>query len=233
MVRRVLIGIQARSTSSRLPGKALALIAGDSMLDRVVGACLSSARYLERYGVEPLVAVLVPHGDEIVGKYRKVPVHTGPEHDVLQRYAGAADALSADLIVRITGDCPLIPSFVISRITSLAIEKAYDYISNVDERFRTTLDGCDCEVISRRLLDDTAKRATEPADREHVTTMIRRDPPEWAQIGVVLNHFDLSWIKLSVDTEDDLARVRKAAESAQTKHQQAAMTFGKNSVHTI
>ena len=109
----------------------------------------------------------------------------------------------------------------------------YDYISNVDERFRTTLDGADCEVISRRLLDDTAQRATAPSDREHVTTLIRREPPAWAKIGVVLNHFDLSWIKLSVDTEEDLERVRRAAESAQRKHQEAAMVFGRGSVHTI
>lgn len=233
-MQRILIGIQARSTSSRLPGKAMALIAGRPMLEYTIGACLSSASHLaSKRGVEAMVAVLVPKGDDLVGQVRMAPVLEGPEHDVLERYRMATEHWKADVVVRITGDCPLVPPHTISRVTALALDRGYDYVSNVDERFRTTIDGSDCEAVSRRLLLDTAARATETADREHVTTLIRREPPEWAKMGIVLNHFDLSWIKLSVDTEEDLARVRQAEESAVLKRQRAMMVYGRANVHTL
>lgn len=230
----VLIGVQARSGSTRLPNKAHAPIAGRTMLDCVVGACRGTANFLmDRGDVDVIVAVLCPVGDPIADIVYDAKVIPGPAMDVLERYRRAAAQVEADYVVRITGDCPLIPSFVISRHVQLALQKRYDYVSNVDERFRTTLDGADCEVISRRLLDDTAARADTPDDREHVTTLIRRSPPPWASIGVVVNHFDLSWLKLSVDTEEDLARVRKAAESAKRKYRDAAATMGRGAVHTI
>lgn len=237
MSKKVLIGIQARSSNTRLPRKAFELISGKTMLDRVISSCKTAARYVNdqrNLGVHARVAILTPVGDEVATEFRsRCPVIEGPLHDVLKRYVMAAEQYDADLIVRITGDCPLIPSFVVSKLLTLAAMNSYDYVSNVDERFRTTLDGADCEVLSKRLLEDTHARATESRDREHVTTLIRRDRPDWAKIGHVCNYFDQSDIKLSVDTPEDLERVRRQFDMAHDKYQRACLEFGQQSVHRI
>lgn len=231
---RVLIAIQARSSSARLPRKAFALIGGRTLMERVLVPCNSSAKYLRRHGHDVHVAILCPEGDEIAREsWPDTSVLQGDARDVLGRYAKAVMEYRPELVVRITGDCPMHEATVIGKHVSLAVANGYDYLSNVDPRFRTALDGVDTEVISSRLLLDTHERARDPLDREHVTTLIRREPPPWAKIGVVCGFFDLSDIKLSVDTEEDLERVRRAHESAREKFQAAINTFGLRCVHRI
>lgn len=232
-MRKVLIGIQARSGSTRLPDKARVLIAGMTMLDRVIENCRIAAPHIQRRTQSTVeIVVLTPKGDPIVEEFSdRVEVIEGPEHDVLSRYKVAVDKKCPDYIVRITADCPMIPSVNITNLTDLAVNKGYDYISNSDERFRTSIDGEDCEVISRRLFETVAEIAVKPYDREHVTPLIRRSPPDWAIIGLSLNYFDLSDIKLSVDTQEDLDRVRKAFDSAALKYAEAARFYGSKRVH--
>ena len=233
---RVLIGIQARSGSTRLHRKAFELIAGKTMLDRVIEQCKRAASYLNKTSASTRVdvAVLVPYKDPILGTFGdRCAFIEGPEQDVLERYRLAAANFDADLIVRITGDCPLIPPTIISKSVKIAIANKYDYVSNVDPRFRTYLDGADCEVISAALLRHTADEAIDALDREHVTTWIRRNPPEWARVGAVMGAFDHSEVKLSVDTEDDLARVRLACETFENKHRSAVHSYGQKAVHIV
>jgi spore coat polysaccharide biosynthesis protein SpsF len=234
----VYIAIQARSSSQRLPRKAFELIDGKRMLDHVIDACRSAANYLNRFadknGLKVQVVLLTPEGDAIVEGFKGVvPIYEGPEHDVLTRYANLAKKVDLDYVVRITGDCPLIPPFVISKLIKLAQSLGYDYVSNVDEDSRTTLDGSDCEVFSRRMLEYLDQTATLPADREHVTTLARRSPPDWANLGVVINHYDHSDIKLSVDTPEDLERVRTAKERLSEIRQRAHRKYGKLQVHHL
>lgn len=237
MQKLVLIAIQARSGSTRLPRKAFELISGKMLLDRVIDACKKAApriNHLQGGSVRCKVAVLTPYGDPIATEFKsRCDILEGPEQDVLKRYCLALEKYEPEYVVRITGDCPMIPPHVISKLVSMAFHSGYDYVSNVDERFRTALDGADCEVISGRLLQTIGERAVSPSDREHVTPMIRREPPEWAKIGCVVNHFDDSAQKLSVDTPEDLARVRAAFEAANEKYRQAVMTFGHTQVHRI
>lgn len=231
---KVLIGIQARSGSTRLPNKAHELIAGTSILSRVIAACQAAASVIKaKTEAETEVAVVTPYHDTIAFEYRdRVAIVEGPEHDVLSRYMIAVEKLRADYLVRITGDCPLIPSNVIVGLTNLALSHKYDYISNVDERFRTSIDGTDCEVISTRLLTHISELAKEAYDREHVTPFIRHSPPEWAKIGVAIGHFDLSkHTKLSVDTEEDLDNVRLSFSSTLSKFTAATRVYGKGRVH--
>ncbi len=231
----VVIGIQARSGSTRLPKKAFELIGGKPMLDHVIEACKKAAAYVQRReGIQAKVVVLTPEGDPIAAAFRsRCDIVEGSTNDVLSRYYKALEHYSPKLVIRITGDCPLIPSYVISRVIALASQNAYDYASNVDDRFRTSIDGTDCEAISDRLLREAHLSAKDPADREHVTTWIRKNHPEWAKIGVILNHFDNSDLKLSVDTRDDLERVRLAHDSASEKMHQAIRKFGKNNIHVL
>lgn len=236
MSASVVIAIQARSGSTRLPKKAYELISGARMLDRVLESCKRAAAYINRppIAAQSRVVVLCPYGDSIVKDFgRHVTVIEGSEFDVLSRYATLLKAMPSNYIVRITGDCPLIPPFIISKHVDLAITNGYDYVSNVDERWRTSLDGIDCEVMSSKMLAWVNDIATTPYDREHVTTMIRKSPPEWAKIGFVANFFDMSPIKYSVDTADDLERVRKAFEEAQRKYSQAVLQLGQTSVHRM
>lgn len=235
MQKRILIAIQARSGSTRLPRKAFELISGKMMLDRVIEACKKAASYSsQREKLAFRVVVVTPAGDPIVDVFQnRCDIVEGPEADVLARYRMALDRYDSDLVVRITGDCPLIPPYMISRIVSLAAQHGYDYISNVDPRFRTALDGVDCEVVSAKLLKELHARAVLPEDREHVTTMARREPPAWAKVGVVVSHFDHADLKLSVDTAEDLERVRKAHEAAANKYRDAIMTYGQTQVHLV
>ncbi len=232
---KILIGIQARSGSTRLPNKAMEPICGITMLDRVIDSCTAAAnKVAEKTGAVTCVAVLTPTGDPIASHFRgRAEIMQGPESDVLGRYLVAVEEFDPDYVIRITGDCPLIPSATIIGMTLMALRHQYDYFSNVDERFRTAIDGTDCEIISRRLLLHAGEMAKEPGDREHVTTYLRRCPPVWAKYAMAINHFDHSNMKLSVDTAEDLEAVRRAFDSSFSKYQAASRVYGKGRVHRI
>lgn len=232
---KVLIGIQARSTSERLPRKSSALIGERPMIERVIESCEVASRHIARkHKVDTVVALLTPTGDPLAHQYRKrCQVVEGPEHDVLARYELARRKFLPDYIVRITGDCPLIPPYIIDNLTGVAIQRGYDYFSNVDEECRTAIDGLDCEVISNKLLIYADLSATEPLDREHVTTFLRRDRLKEAKYGVAVNFFDFSHLKYSVDTEEDLKRVRDVCDRAQQKYITAVEIFGRENVHRL
>lgn len=237
-VSNVCIGIQARSTSKRFPGKVFETIGGKTMLQHVVDACESSKQYLNyntpRNRIIASVAVLVPYEDEIVSRGRsKTRIFEGSENDVLSRYVSMSDKLKADYIVRVTADCPLIPNFLITKHITTAVINRYDYCSNVDENARTAIDGFDVEVISRRALDWLDKNATEQSDREHVTTLLRRsvDVPTDFKFGHVVGYLNQSHMKLSVDTPEDLERVRTEYERVKLAIENAEKKSGKNNVH--
>ncbi len=235
---RVVIGIQARSGSTRLPRKAFQLIGGLRLLDHVVGSCKSAATYMERfadrYKTRIHVVILTPTGDPIAHEFkRSCPILEGSNDDVLSRYAGAADHYDADVVVRVTGDCPLIPDYLIVKHIKTAIVNNYDYISNTDEDSRTAIDGHDCEVMSRRMIEWLDETSDSAYEREHVTPRARRDPPVWAKVGAVIHYHDQSGIKLSVDTPDDLERVREAYDLRAVKMVCAQRKFGKSAVHKL
>lgn len=234
-MKEALIAIQARSGSTRLPRKAFELIGAKMMLDHVIDACKKSASFLwNKEHIRTRVIVVTPDGDPIAKAFaNRCEIIQGSHLDVLSRYAKAMELYKPDILVRITGDCPLIPAYLISRIVSLAERHDYDYVSNVDERFRTALDGMDCEAISSRLFSFLHQEAVSPFDREHVTTYARSATPAWAKVGAVINFIDHSQMKLSVDTPDDLERVRKAYDLANDKFNFATRTLGHRQVHTI
>jgi spore coat polysaccharide biosynthesis protein SpsF len=236
--KRVLIGIQARSTSSRFPRKVFEKIGKQTMLQHVIVHCKRAVEYLNtavRTPVDAQIVLLVPVGDEIVKLSERLDVEVmeGPESDVLTRYTAAAQAKQADFIVRITADCPLIPPFLISKHVLLAIEKGYDYVSNVFEESRTAPDGFDCEVLSSKALAYLDRYAVTSEYREHVTLMMRREPPKDARIGCVVSFLDLADVKLSVDTPEDLERVRAQYARVQQCNQEAHERFGRFNVHRV
>jgi len=212
MSAKVLIGIQARLTNTRLPEKCRKLISGVPMLERVIDAAKKSQHFINSSGKDQTrveICLLTPKGDPLADEYRyHCPVVEGPEDDVLTRYHMALTTFNPDYLVRVTSDCPLIPPFVISKHILNAVKHNHDYVSNVHPDVRTHPDGWDCEVISSRLLKWVNQYAREKSDREHVTPLIRNSPPSWASIAHVVGYMDNSHLKLSVDTEEDLHFVR-------------------------
>lgn len=205
------------------------------MLRHLIDSCTKASIYINNWTAKNIVvdfALCIPYNDPIKKKYGDdFPCVEGPEDDVLARYKILMDKNDSQYIVRVTADCPLMPSFIISKCITVGVMNEYDYLSNVDERCRTSADGMDCEVISKRLLSHAFENAKDPSDREHVTTFMRRKSPDWAKQGTIINFIDLAHIKLSLDTPDDLVRIRAEYAKIQNALHVAQGIFGKNNVH--
>lgn len=234
-MQKVLIAIQARSGSKRLPNKIAEYIGKKTILERILSAALSSTTYvseLPREKVSVNMALLIPKDDPIKKAFQdKIHIVEGPENDVLTRYSLALS--DYDFIVRLTADCPVIPAIIISKCILLALMNDYDFVSNADERFRTAPDGFDCEVMSRAALEYSHKHAKSKYDREHVTSFIKKKIPSHMKAGTLLNYLDRSHEKWSVDTLEDLIRIRKEVCHAEKKYSDACKAFGKSHTHLM
>lgn len=161
--------VQARMGSTRLPGKVLTDLAGLPVLAWVARAANAVP------GVDEVwVATSTASADDRIADWCKangVPCHRGSENDVLDRYADAARDAKADVVLRITSDCPFFDPQVGGQILALRRMTGSDYAGNVDPP--TWPDGLDGECITAAALFAAAKEATRPSDREHVIPFIR------------------------------------------------------------
>ena len=236
-ITTVCIGIQARSNSTRLPDKVNKLIHEKTVLNHVIDACKKSMLYINKYTSSTHIlvnlAMLVPHNDPIALDYKKkIRIFQGPEDDVLKRYATMGDRMNADYVVRITGDCPLIPPALITKHINTAIMNKYDYLTNTHLDTRTAPDGHDCEIISKAALTWLSQNASTDSEREHVTLLLKeKTPPDWMSIGTIIHSLDLSGFKISVDTEEDLEKAVKMYHSIYNKAERARKKYGDRSVH--
>lgn len=236
-MKKVVIAIQARSTSHRLPRKVYEMIDGKTMLEQVVDRCKEAQRYMNQFtprtGVAISIAIVCPENDSIATDFRflRIPIIQGPEQDVLKRYHICAESLDADYIVRVTSDCPMIPNYVISKTIKNAIVNEADYASNVFPEIRTACDGIDCEVISRRAINWMQETAKDMRDREHVTTLLHYKAPRDFVFSHVIGFFQHAHIKLSVDTQEDLERVREEFAKIKKCIDIAKRLPGKHTIH--
>jgi spore coat polysaccharide biosynthesis protein SpsF len=194
--------VQARMGSTRLPGKVLADISGKPMLDRVLDRAASILNV-----DEVVVATSCLASDDPISNHcatRGTRVIRGSETDVLERFVDAARATNADVIVRITADCPLLDP-VVGAIVVNDMTAEIDYASNT--LVRTFPRGLDIEATTRTALERAHREATDPPSREHVTYYIYNHPEVFRLARVIdaEDHSDLRW---TVDTEEDLALVR-------------------------
>ena len=161
--------VQARVSSTRLPAKVLKDLAGEPILGHVLRRCAAIP------GVDVVICATVEGIEsapiaEIAGHCRAL-VFRGSESDVLQRYAGAARAAAADIVMRVTSDCPLIDPELCGAVLRRRAEENADYAANnLTHGFPH---GLDCEAFTRAALEAAAAGATAPAEREHVTPWIR------------------------------------------------------------
>ena len=208
--------IQARVGSSRLPGKIFERVGGQTMLTHV----LARAKAIPGVALVAVTTTPAPEDDTIVARCYgggvactrgQVPLADQPgRNDVLNGYLTAALAARADVVVRITSDCPLLdPAVAGAVLARFLAAPGCAYASNVHPP--SWYDGCDVEVFSVAALV-LAARCAAPDEREHVTTWLwrGRDPACGAAVNVAApDGADYSALKLSVDTLADLARVRR------------------------
>ena len=200
--------IQARMTSSRLPGKVLMEIAGRPALALQLER-LARSRELDQI----VVATSVEASDDPVDELARgagVRVVRGPLHDVLERYRQAGAELGADAIVRVTGDCPLIDPEVVDLVVARWRSTSADYATNREEP-RTYPVGMDTEVVAWPVLETAAREATDPYDREHVTPYVITRPERFAAEALALEP-SLGHLRLTLDTPADLELLRAVAD---------------------
>lgn len=200
--------IQARMGASRLPGKVLAALGDDPVLAWVVRA----ARAVP--GVDRVaVATSTANGDDPIAAWcaeHGVACHRGSEQDVLDRHALAARQERADVVLRITADCPLLDPQVCGQVLLLLERARVAYASNVDPP--SWPDGLDCEVFTAEALRAAAAEATRPADREHVTGFLRNRRRRFPSASLTCPLPGLARERWTLDTPEDLAFLRAVVE---------------------
>jgi len=189
--------------SSRLPGKMLMDVYGQPLMLRT----LDRAMAIPGVDVVVLATTNLPEDKQLleIAKSAGVQGFAGNPEDVLDRYHKAACQHEAGIIIRLTGDCPLLDPSMSELVLSRFIQGDVDYVSNTHPP--TFPDGLDTEVFSFEALDIAWKEATLKSDREHVTQFIRRQPERFKSANVS-NDTDLSHMRWTVDELEDLTFVR-------------------------
>jgi glutamate-1-semialdehyde 2,1-aminomutase len=211
--------VQARMGSTRFPNKVMQPIGGVPMIELLLRR-LACAHEVDQI---VLATSLDPRNRPMIDHVRKLgyEVYEGSENDVLDRYYHAAAEAKADVVVRVTGDCPLIDGAVVDRVVAALKTQTVDYASNIAPA--TYPDGLDTEVFSFRTIASAWQEATRPDEREHVTPYMRvpgrfrtinlvhvedysgerwtvDEPPDFVVIKNIFGHFapriDFNWLEV-------------------------------------
>ena len=204
---RVVAIIQARMTSSRLPGKVLADLCGQPVLGWMLRRA-ARAKLID----EVRLATTSNASDDAVAAYAQqmnAPLTRGSEPDVLDRYYQAAQESQAEVIVRLTGDCPLIdPAMLDANIqTFLEADPPLDFAANRLPGKRTIPIGLDTEICTFAALERAWKEAVLPHQREHVMPYFYENPDEF-EILHIRHKPDFGQHRWTVDSPEDLALLR-------------------------
>ena len=197
--------VQARMGSTRMPGKVMQLLAGVPAIELLLMR-LERSKLIDEICVATSLNIENDKLHTLIDKlgYRVV---RGSEEDVLDRFWTAANATEAEVIVRITGDCPVIDPVLVDRVVDLFLKSSADYVSNVDPP--TFPDGLDVEVFSKKSLEYAQLVAKSSHDREHVTPFIRNGNFERSNLK---NSHDTSHLRLTLDEPNDLNLLQKIFE---------------------
>ena len=202
--------IEARMTSTRLPGKVLLPILGRPTLELLIER-LRRVRGLDQV----IVATTVNRTDdpiEALAKRLSAGCFRGSEADVLDRVLRAAQAHGVELIVEITGDCPLADPATIRRVLDTYHLGQCDYASNVLKR--TYPRGLDVQVFPTTVLEEVARLTADPVDHEHVSLYIYSHPEKFRLRDVVSGLGEkYAELRLTVDTPEDFALIKAVYEA--------------------
>lgn len=201
--------LQARYTSTRLPGKVLKSIVGKPML------ALQIERILRSRMIDVLIVATSLNTEddaiEAMCKTINVPCFRGSLNDVLDRFYKAAQPYHPDHVARLTGDCPLIDPEIIDATIQFYLDENFDYVSNAMPP-ETFPDGLDTEIFSFSVLEMEWKEALLPSHREHVTQFIIKHPERFSS-GHYKNNIDLSHLRWTVDNLEDFILIKRIYET--------------------
>ena len=193
--------------STRLPGKVLADLAGKVTLQRVVERTMAA-------GFDDVVVATTTKTEDdriwTLADSLGARVFRGSEHDVLSRYVGAAREAKADIVVRVTADCPLLDPTVSHEVAQTLTQGRWDFASNAV--VRSYPQGLDTEACWVDVLERLNRLATSPAAREHVFWHVYREEPNLYRIRTLKDVDDNSMVRWTLDTEEDLVRIRRIFE---------------------
>ena len=157
--------------------------------------------------------------DQIVSfcREKNLEFFRGSEDDLLSRYKMASDAVSADVVVRLVSDCPLIDPLVIDKVINAYLNNNYDYVSNCYPLPRTYPEGYSVEVFSAKILDHLFYNALKPSDREHVTFSLWMQQKKYSAHRVDYER-DLSDYRLNLDYQEDYILIKSVFEALYPKN---------------
>ena len=199
--------VQARTTSERFPCKVFAALDGRPLLAHVLERA-AAIRGVDR------VVLAVPENDVRLMAHLWPDIYGGSEKDVLGRYAGATAYYEADIIIRITGDCPLLAPDLIGDALLVFHADNHGYMA-MCQPYTPVADGWDAEIFDQATIK-TASREAKKSQREHVTTWMR-DSRDDTNVLCFPDWEDSRALKCSVDTREDLRRVEKIMQHLTNK----------------
>lgn len=212
---RIVATVEARMTSSRLPGKVLMPAAGQPLLEVLL------QRLRKAPGLDGIVIATTTNAadDPIagVGDRLGIDVFRGSEDDVLGRVCGALRSAEADICVEITGDCPLIDPVIVQEAIDafLATSDTHPYVSNSDPH-RAVPAGLDVQVFFAEALFDLESQTTDPADREHVSLGFYRPESKDTWCPRFITHAscaDAQDLLVTLDYAEDYELIRRLHEA--------------------
>lgn len=211
--------IQARTGSTRLPGKILKMLGGRSVIRQV------HDRVQQAGGVDRVV-IAIPEGrdDDTLAQHLAGftdAVFRGSETDVLARYMGAAVAFKATRIIRITSDCPFIDPDIVSQMLIAFDHARPDYMSNTLNPHLPR--GLDTEIFTAEALRRAFEGATRPHEREHVTPFLYQNPDDFALVPFRAQAKDVSDLRWTLDTPEDWHLIQRLYDLLECPFQQARL----------
>ena len=208
-MHKIVATIEARMTSTRLPGKVLLPAGGKPMLQHLVDR-LRQVKSLQAI----VLATTINRTDdclEVFAQEQDIAYFRGSEEDVMSRVIGAADSVQADIVVEITGDCPIIDPLIVEQTIQMFRHNTCEYASN--SLIRSYPDGMDTQVFALETLKRSAAMTNDPLDREHVTLHICTHPELFRQVTLIASP-DLYWpeLGLTLDEKEDYELLQNLIE---------------------
>jgi len=206
---KIFATIEARMTSSRLPGKVLLKVLGKPMLEHLV----NRLRVVPSLNGIVIATTMNKADDELEEFSKKIGIgcYRGSEIDVMNRVIGAADSVGADVVVEITGDCPIIDQQIVEQTIRMFNANQADYVSNA--HIRSYPVGMDTQVLRLETLKRSASMTSDALDHEHVTLHIRNHPEIFSQLHLVAPP-ETHWPELGLilDEPNDYELLKKIIE---------------------
>ena len=193
---KIVASIECRMTSTRLPGKVLMNALDDMSMLEVMIKRVQKSKYIDSV----ILATTINEEDEVIvdlAKKLNIDYYRGSEHNVLDRVVKTHESVNSDIIVELTGDCPVIDPLHVDDCIKIYLENNFDYVSN--SLIRSFPDGCDVQVFSLDILSKTNEDTSDVLDQEHVSkyiyecgkyttfTIEAQGEYYWPELGVTLD----------------------------------------------